>query len=206
MQGSAARGLKGAAMIVLLIVGACGGGAATPTPPAPTPLSAKAIAVQPKDFAGVSLHVCPAPETGTFQTYAGAYRTGIKRQPLILTANLAAARADGWSQSLSGRVDTCKGALGFALNSSDGLGVSSYTFVFPTEADAVAAFPAVGAGTFAPQVRGSQTGFGPNSASWSSPPVSYLIAWQHKTVIALVECDNVPSCKAGAMALDSRIH
>jgi hypothetical protein len=161
--------------------------------------------VRPADFAGVSLHACPAPATGTFQAFAAAFSPTNKRHGLILAANLAAAKADGWSESLTGKVDTCKGALGFALDGSADIGVNSYTFVFPDAASAVAAFPAVGAGTFAPLVSGSQTGFGATSASWSSDS-SYLIAWQNKTVIALVECDSVPSCKAGAMALDSRIH
>jgi len=205
MRGPFGYGLNCAAITVVLLVCACGGNVAAPAIASPTPLSAQALAVQPPDFAGASLHVCPSPATGTFAAYAAAYRVGIKRQPLIVTANLAAAKADSWSQSLSGTLDTCKGALGFALDSSDGLGVMSYTFVFPTEADAVAAFPSVGAGTFGPQVRGSQTGFGANSAS-SSYGVSYWITWQHKTVVALLECDNVPSCKAGAMALDGRIH
>jgi hypothetical protein len=199
--------LTGVAIIALVLIVACGGTASTPPgpspSPSPSPLSARAIAVQPPDFAGVSMRVCPAPATATFADYTAAYRVGIKRQPLILAANLAAAKADGWSQTLTGSPASCKGALGFATNGDDPT-VMSYTFVFTTEADAIAAFPTVGAGTFLPRVRGNQTGFGANSAG-SEYAGSYWISWQHKTVIALVECDNVPSCKQGAQALDSRI-
>jgi hypothetical protein len=189
--------------MTMLVIGACGESVSTLSDPSPTPLSARAIAVKPADFPGVSLRVCPGPATGDFAAYAAAYRTGIKRQPLIGAANLAAARADGWSQTLAATPDYCKGALGFATNCCAPT-VMSYTFVFPTEAAAVAAFPTVGAGTFLPDLRGDPTGFGPNSAR-SAYGDSYWIAWQHKRVIALVECDNVPSCKKGAQALDSRI-
>lgn len=206
MRATATLGGRGASVIVAaLVVGACGGSTtASPSVPTPSSLSAQAIAVQPPDFAGVSLQVCPAPATGTFAAYTAAYRVGIRRQPLILAANAAAANADGWSQTLSGKPDSCKGALGFGTNGDDPT-VMSYTFVFPTEAGAAAAFDVVGAGTFGSQVRGSATGFGPNSAGTTTADFSFWISWQKKTVIALVECDYVPSCKSGAMALDARI-
>src|SRR6267143_2753880 len=86
-----------AVAMTLLVIGGCGESVSTlsdPSPtPTPTPVSARAIAVKPPDFPGVSLRVCPGPATGDFAAYAAAYRKGIKRQPLILAANLAAAKA-----------------------------------------------------------------------------------------------------------------